>query len=88
MNNTKKIWTSEVMMMYPKQWIVMIDLENEHSEQGGYRTMGFVHYVTNDEVEARKILRTIRSSEGMDKAMLVEGWDDKPQVGGLSAWSQ
>jgi len=83
MTNKEKIKAGKVMMMYPKQWVVMTELEDQLKP---FTVLGHVHYVTDDEDEARKVLREIRAKEGAGKAMLVEGWDDTPQIGGLGLW--
>jgi len=82
MTTTEKLWISEVAMMYPKQWIVMVDLEDE---KGTNKTFGVVHHVTSNKDEAHTITRAIIAREGRRKAMTLEGWDDTPQIGGL--WS-
>jgi hypothetical protein len=81
----EKIFTGDVKMMYPKQWIVMIDLEHENNP---YKVMGIVHYVSPNEEDARKVLRAVRADESSSRACIIEGWNDAPQIGGLELWSR
>ena len=78
-----KLWTSDVMMMYPKQWVVMVQLEDQLKP---LRTLGTVHFVTDSEDEAYKTSKAVRESGDFGEVMVVEGWDDTPQIGGL--WSR
>jgi len=88
MTSTEKMWTEDVRMEYPKQWVVMTDLEDVLGKHGGYRVIGFVHLVTPDEDEARKTLRSLRATDDTARTVLVEGFNDSPQIGGLEIWSQ
>ena len=85
MSNTEKQWTGDVMMMYPKQWVILTDLERKNDP---YKVSGYVHFITSDENEARLILKDIRASKGAGYATVVEGFDDTPQIGGLELWNQ
>jgi hypothetical protein len=76
----EKIFTGKAAMMYPKQWVVMVELEHENSP---YAVSGKVHLVTPNRDEAHNVLRSIRNSGGYGDAMIVEGFDDTPQIGGL-----
>jgi hypothetical protein len=74
---TEKIFTGEAKMMYPKQWIVMVELEDRSNP---YAVFGIVHYVSPSEDDARKVLRSLRTSGEKGRAMIVEGWNDTPQI--------
>ena len=80
-----KLWTSDVMMMYPKQWVVMVQLEQQLKP---LRTYGIVHFITDSKKEAYSIGKVLRESGELGKVMVVEGWDDTPQIGGLELWSR
>ena len=81
----EKLFTGDVMMMYPKQWIVMVDLETQSNP---YKVTGVVHYVSPDEDDARKVLRAIRADKDASRSCIIEGWNDTPQIGGLELWSR
>ncbi|MCL2221016.1 MAG: hypothetical protein FWC20_01645 [Oscillospiraceae bacterium] len=80
MVEASKLWTSDVMMMYPKQWVVMTQLEQQLKP---LKIFGTVHFVTDNKDEAYKTSKAVRESGDFGKVMVVEGWDDTPQIGGL-----
>jgi len=83
MTTTQKIWTGEVVHLYPKQWIVFVEVECD-PETSKY--MGLVHFVTPDRKEAYETAKALGKSRG--KKAVLEGFNDKPYIGGLSAWSK
>jgi len=85
MVNTAKLWTEDVMMMYPKQWVVMVELEQENNPLNTY---GVVHLVTDSKKEAYMIAKVLCESGDLGNVMVVEGWDDTPQIGGLEIWNR
>jgi hypothetical protein len=82
---TEKLFTGEVAMMYPKQWVVMTELE---SQTNPYKLVGVVHYVSPNEDDARSVLRSLRADENSGRSCIVEGWNDTPQIGGLELWNR
>ena len=78
MTTTEKIWSAKVAMQYPKQWIVMVEMECDPKTN---KYMGIVHYVTNDKKEAYEKSRELGKSMG--KKVVIEGFNDTPQIGGF-----
>ena len=76
----ERLWTGDVQMKYPKQWIVMVNLEDEPKTN---KTYGEVYLVTPNKDEAYN--KAIALGDSMGRRMVVEGFDDTPQIGGL--WS-
>ena len=74
MTNVQKIWSEEAYMQYPKQWIVFVEMEYDPET---YKYMGFVHSVLDNKDEAYEMAR------GLNKSMVIEGFNDKPYIGGL-----
>jgi hypothetical protein len=74
----ERLWTREASMKYPRQWIVMVHLEDDRIT---HRSMGDVYLVTNDKIEAYKIAKEL--GDAMGTKMVVPGFDDTPQIGGL-----
>ena len=83
MDNTKKIWSEEAYMQYPKQWIVFVEMECDPET---HKYMGIVHFVTANKDEAYEKANAIGRSMG--KKVVMEGFNDTPQIGGLSLWGQ
>ena len=83
MTSTEKIWTAEASMQYPKQWVVLVDIENDRKT---HKVMGVVHLVTPDKKEAYEKAKSLKGVMG--KTMVIEGFDDTPQIGGLPLWNQ
>ncbi|MCL1843975.1 MAG: hypothetical protein FWF79_09195 [Defluviitaleaceae bacterium] len=81
MTTIKKIWSEEAYMQYPKQWIVFVEMECDPET---HKYMGFVHFVTADKDEAYEKANAIGRSMG--KKVVMEGFNDTPQIGGLSLW--
>jgi len=79
----ERIWCGEAAMKYPKQWIVFVNIENDGDT---HKPMGVVHLVTPSREEAYAEARIIGKSRG--KKAVIEGFNDTPQIGGLSIWSQ
>ena len=77
----KKIWTGDVRIKYPKQWIVMVNLNDDKK---GCKVMGEIYLVTSDKNEAYKTAAELDSSMGRN--LVIEGYDNaQSQLGGL--WS-
>ena len=83
MITTKKIWSEEAYMLYPKQWIVFVEMEDDPNT---HKKMGIVHFVTQDKNEAYEKAMSLGSAMG--KTGVMEGFNDTPQIGGLSLWNQ
>ncbi|MCL1884262.1 MAG: hypothetical protein FWF81_11010 [Defluviitaleaceae bacterium] len=80
---TKKIWSEEAYMQYPKQWIVFVEMEHDPKT---HKYMGLVHFVTPDKDEAYEKAMALGNTKG--KKGVMEGFNDTPQIGGLSSWGQ
>ena len=83
MTNTEKIWSAEAAKKYPKQWIVMVYVECDPET---LKYMGIVHFVTPDKKEAYEKAKALDNNMG--ETAVVEGFNDTPQIGGLSLWSR
>jgi len=83
MATTQKIWSGEVANQYPKQWIVFVEVECDPET---HKHMGIVHLVTPDKNKAYKAEKALGNSMG--NTVVIEGFDDTPRIGGLSAWSK
>jgi hypothetical protein len=79
----EKIWSGEAVMKYPKQWIVFVNIEYDSET---HKQMGVIHLVTPSKEEAYDEARNIGRSMG--KKAVMEGFNDTPQIGGLSLWSR
>ena len=77
----ERMWSREVSMKYPKQWIVLVNLCWENN-----KVMGDIYFITPNKNEAYAKAKEIGDSMG--KNMVVEGFDDTPQIGGLELWLQ
>jgi len=78
----ERLWFGEAMMKYPKQWIVMVNLEDEPITD---KTFGDIYLVTPDADEAYAKAKELRDSAG--GSFVFEGFDDTPQIGGLEFWN-
>jgi len=79
----ERLWTREASMKYPRQWIVMVNLEDDKETR---RPMGDIYLVTDDRGEAYD--RAMEIGDSIGKRMVVAGFDDTPQIGGLDIWGQ
>ena len=77
----ERLWTGDVQMKYPKQWIVMVNLDYDKQT---HKSMGEVHFVTPDADEAYE--KAIALGDNMGKITVFKGFDDTPQIGGLELW--
>jgi len=78
MVNTQKIWSEEVHMKYPKQWIVLTEVEYDTKT---CKHIGVVYLVTHSKQKAYEVARELGGGAGGN--MVVEGFDDTPYIGGL-----
>ena len=78
----ERMWSGEVSMKYPKQWIVLVNLSWEKNN----RVMGDIYYITASEDEAYAKAKELGDSMG--DLLVVEGFDDTPQIGGFELWYQ
>ena len=77
----ERIWTQEVMMMYPKKWIVMINLGWDPAAKNQNKKLGEVYAVVDTRDEARKIVKSF--GEDYEDVCIVPGYDPTPHVPGL-----
>ncbi|MCL2223730.1 MAG: hypothetical protein FWB96_02045 [Defluviitaleaceae bacterium] len=83
MPSVEKIWSEEAYMKYPKQWIVFVEMECDPET---HKHMGIVHLVTSDKDEAYETELALGRSMG--NSVVMEGFNDTPQIGGLSLWGR
>ena len=81
---TERMWVGEAKMKYPKQWIVAVNLSWESNN----KMFGDILLVTSNEYEARTKMRELRKTGSMGKVMVVEGYNDSPQIGGFVICNQ
>jgi hypothetical protein len=78
----ERIWSREVAMKYPKQWIVLVNMSHEPKN----KVFGDVYLVTPDKKAAYATAISLGTSMG--RLMVVEGYNDTPQIGGFTICSQ
>ena len=76
--NMERVLSTEVQMMYPKKWILLVDLKKP---KGQYCTSGKVYWVANSKMEAFE--KFIEIGDSLGETKIVEGFDDTPRIGGL-----
>jgi hypothetical protein len=81
----ERMWVQTAAHKYPKQWLVAVNLV---CEQPGNRLIGDIFMVTDDEDEAYDKVMELRERGEMGEVMVVDGYDDTPQIGGLTICSQ
>jgi hypothetical protein len=80
----ERMWVLEASMKYPKQWLAAMNITWEP----GSKAIGDIYMVTPKKDEAYdKAVELITAGE-MGKVIVVEGYDDTPQIGGLYVCSQ
>ncbi|MDR0220048.1 MAG: hypothetical protein LBI54_01430 [Lachnospiraceae bacterium] len=80
----ERMWVQEAANKYPKQWLVAVNITWEP----GSKAIGDIFMVTPNKTEAYSKTRELRSSGDMGEVSVVEGYDDTPQIGGLTICSQ
>ena len=78
----ERMWSEDVSMKYPKQWVVLVNLSTELKN----KTFGDIFFVTQDKNEAYS--KAIALGDSMGGKMVVEGFNDLPQIGGLELWNR
>ncbi|MCL2088024.1 MAG: hypothetical protein FWH14_00940 [Oscillospiraceae bacterium] len=79
----ERLWSGEASMKYPKQWIVMVNIEDEPNTN---KVIGDIFLVTPDKDEA--FTRSKLLGYSMGRKYVFEGFNDTPQIGGLELWCQ
>jgi len=76
--NMQRVPFVDLPMMYPKQWILLVNLQKEPTR---HCSSGEVYWVSEqkDEIHAERR----RLGDAMGRTMIVEGFDDTPRIGGL-----
>ena len=82
MAKNERMWSAEAKNKYPKQWIVMVNLNWEPNN----KLVGDVYLVTPEKKEAYSTAKAL--GDTMGKKMVVEGFNDTPQIGGLYLCTQ
>jgi hypothetical protein len=80
----ERMWVFEASHKYPKQWIVAVNLSWEPE----CRVIGDIFFVTPDKKEAYAKSKEIRQRGDMGEVTVVEGYDDRPQIGGFTVCSR
>jgi hypothetical protein len=80
----ERMWMLEARHKYPKQWLVAVNLSWEPNS----RLIGDIFLVTPDKEEAYAKSKEIRQRGDMGEVKVVEGYDDRPQIGGLTICSR
>ena len=78
----ERLWSGDVMMKYPRQWIVLVNLTDEPTN----KVIGDVYLVTPDKKKAYETAKSLGNSMG--RIMVFEGFNDTPQIGGFAVCSQ
>jgi len=79
---TERMWYGDVKMKYPKQWIVFVNISHEPKN----RAIGNVYLVTPVRAKAHETAISLGNSMG--SLMVIQGFNDTPQIGGLTVCSQ
>jgi hypothetical protein len=80
----ERMWVLEASHKYPKQWLVAVNLAMEPKN----KVIGDIFLVTQDKKEAYAKAKEIRGNGDMGDVMVVEGYDDTPQIGGFTICSR
>jgi hypothetical protein len=80
----ERMWVLEAAHKYPKQWLVAVNLSDEPNN----RVIGDIYFVTPDKKEAYAKAIEIDNKGDMGETMVLEGYNDTPQIGGLTICSQ
>jgi len=79
----ERMWSGDARMKYPKQWVVMVNIEDEPETNKG---IGDVFLVTSNKKEAYD--KAIEIGRTMGVKMVIEGYNDTPQIGGFELCCQ
>ena len=82
MAEMERMWRADAKKKYPMQWIVMVNLTTESSN----KTIGDIYLVTPNKKEAYDTAKAL--GDTMGKKMVIEGFNDTPQIGGLYLCTQ
>ena len=80
----ERMWVNEAALKYPKQWIVAVNLVWDAEN----KVFGDIYEVTPDKSEAYRMSKELKSKGNLGKVMVMEGFNDAPQIGGLEVCPQ
>jgi len=75
----ERMWLGLARKKYPKQWIVAVNVT--YGEKN--KAYGDIYLLTPDKDTAYQKVIELRKSGEMGKVAVSEGFNDKPQIGGL-----
>ena len=76
--NMERVLSIEAPMMYPKKWILLVNLRKERERRC---SSGEVYWIGDSKMEIFN--KAMEIGDEFGRTMLVEGFDDTPQIGGL-----
>ena len=76
--NMERVLFTEVPMMYPKKWILLVNLWKEKERRC---SSGEVYWVADNKMEIFN--KAMEIGDELGRTMMVEGFDDTPQIGWL-----
>jgi len=79
----ERMWSGDARMKYRKQWVVMVNIIDEPETN---KTIGDIYLVTSNADEAYD--KAIELGNSMGENMVIEGFNDTPQIGGLELCCQ
>jgi len=79
-NKMERVWVSEITMAYPRKFIIFVN--TDWADDGSGKMMGDFYDVKDTYEEALELEKSLEDS--MAKISIFEGFDDSPQIGGLS----
>jgi hypothetical protein len=79
----ERLWYGDAKMKYPKQWIVMVNIEDEPKTN---KAFGDIFLVTANADEA--YAKAEELGDSMGESFVFEGFNNTPQIGGLELCSQ
>ncbi|MDR0248120.1 MAG: hypothetical protein LBI44_00430 [Oscillospiraceae bacterium] len=80
----ERMWVLEASMKYPKQWLVAVNTSWEPDN----KVMGDIFLVTPSKDEAYDKAMALQNGGEMGDIMVMEGYDDTPQIGSFAICSQ
>ena len=79
-NKMERVWGLEIAMKFPRKFIILVNAD--WADDGSGKMMGDFYDVKDTHDEALILKKSLGDSMG--DVSIVEGFDDSPQIGGLS----
>ena len=77
----ERVWLNELIMLYPKRWIVAVNVKKEKSN----KLYVEAYKIVDTQDEALSLRDILEQKQKCGRVEIVKGFDDTPKLGDIKA---